>query len=107
MILVLILSSFAVTPMKMLQKCFCHVKYFVYVFSASDWKYAAEQFVKKLPDKVFVHRESSLVVSPLHVHLKIIYNLSRYLIFPIRIIFYEFAILSSFWCCFVLTLVSF
>ncbi|KAF5175427.1 alpha/beta-Hydrolases superfamily protein [Thalictrum thalictroides] len=24
--------------------------------SASDWKYAAEQFVKKLPDKVIVHR---------------------------------------------------
>ncbi|KAL9685825.1 hypothetical protein QQ045_023279 [Rhodiola kirilowii] len=24
--------------------------------SAADWRYAAEQFVKKLPDKVFVHR---------------------------------------------------
>ncbi|KAJ9689554.1 hypothetical protein PVL29_014973 [Vitis rotundifolia] len=26
------------------------------VGSAADWKYAAEQFVKKLPDKVIVHR---------------------------------------------------
>ncbi|XP_059459755.1 uncharacterized protein LOC132189180 [Corylus avellana] len=26
------------------------------VGSAADWRYAAEQFVKKLPDKVFVHR---------------------------------------------------
>jgi hypothetical protein len=26
------------------------------VGSAADWKYAAEQFVKKFPDKVLVHR---------------------------------------------------
>ncbi|XLR35013.1 hypothetical protein HN51_044322 [Arachis hypogaea] len=25
--------------------------------SAADWRYAAEQFVKKLPDKVIVHRK--------------------------------------------------
>lgn len=29
------------------------------VLSAADWRYAAEQFVKKLPDKVIVHREFS------------------------------------------------
>jgi hypothetical protein len=28
-------------------------------FSASDWRYAAEQFVKRLPDKVIVHRKHS------------------------------------------------
>lgn len=33
------------------------------VLSAADWRYAAEQFVKKLPDKVIVHRE----FSPSHV----------------------------------------
>ncbi|CAO2038773.1 unnamed protein product [Urochloa humidicola] len=27
--------------------------------SSSDWKFAAEQFVKRLPGKVFVHRECS------------------------------------------------
>ncbi|WZZ25823.1 hypothetical protein YC2023_009224 [Brassica napus] len=27
--------------------------------SSADWKYAAEQFVKKFPDKVLVHRECS------------------------------------------------
>ncbi|KAL9685247.1 hypothetical protein QQ045_022695 [Rhodiola kirilowii] len=30
--------------------------YLFHMFSAADWRYAAEQFVKKLPDKVFVHR---------------------------------------------------
>jgi hypothetical protein len=25
--------------------------------SSADWKFAAEQFVKRLPGKVFVHRE--------------------------------------------------
>lgn len=34
--------------------------FFFGVFSAADWRYAAEQFVKKLPDKVIVHREFSL-----------------------------------------------
>lgn len=31
--------------------------YFFHVFSAADWRYAAEQFVKQLPDKVIVHRK--------------------------------------------------
>ena len=29
------------------------------MFSAADWRFAAEQFVKKVPDKVIVHRECS------------------------------------------------
>lgn len=33
----------------------------ILVHSAADWKYAAEQFVKKLPDKVIVHRECFLL----------------------------------------------
>lgn len=32
------------------------------MFSAEDWKYAAEQFVNKLPDKVIVHREYYLIL---------------------------------------------
>ncbi|KAG2312631.1 hypothetical protein Bca4012_027193 [Brassica carinata] len=28
-------------------------------FSLADWKYSAEQFVKKFPEKVFVHRSES------------------------------------------------
>lgn len=42
---------------------FLHAHSIIQVFrvlSAADWRYAAEQFVKKLPDKVIVHREFSL-----------------------------------------------
>jgi hypothetical protein len=27
-------------------------------YSADDWRFAAEQFVKRIPDKVIVHRAS-------------------------------------------------
>jgi hypothetical protein len=29
----------------------------LFLYSADDWKFAAEQFVRRMPDKVIVHRE--------------------------------------------------
>lgn len=46
------------------------MKLSIHDFSASDWRYAADQFVKKLPDKVIVHRECSCYLSsPLNMFI--------------------------------------
>lgn len=40
--------------------CRCAVAEFsplLLFYSADDWKFAAEQFVRRMPDKVIVHRE--------------------------------------------------
>lgn len=43
---------------------------FLYYNSASDWKFGAEQFVRNLPDKVFVHCEYILsAISVVFQHL--------------------------------------
>lgn len=44
-----------------LRELSCHGSnlHILHAFSAEDWKYAAQQFVNKLPDKVIVHREFS------------------------------------------------
>lgn len=44
--------------------------------SSADWKFAAEQFVKRLPGKVYVHRESILPAALL-ICLLWIYALPR------------------------------
>jgi hypothetical protein len=40
------------------------------LISSADWKFAAEQFVKRLPGKVYVHRECSYFVLVALFHLK-------------------------------------
>ncbi|KAL2340445.1 hypothetical protein Fmac_008385 [Flemingia macrophylla] len=50
--------------------------------SAADWRYAAEQFVKRLPDKVIVHRKHFQLcqnrAAPFPLHLKIVDNLAEF-----------------------------
>lgn len=41
--------------------------YLCCVFSAADWRYAAQQFVKRLPDKVIVHRKSFCFMYPIFI----------------------------------------
>lgn len=42
----------------------CYKFYLEFVIcSAADWRYAAEQFVKNLPDKVIVHRKYLFALS--------------------------------------------
>jgi hypothetical protein len=42
----------------------------LWLISSADWKFAAEQFVKRLPGKVFVHRECFYFVLVVLFHLK-------------------------------------
>lgn len=42
----------------------CLVHLILNVFSSEDWKYGAEQFVKRLPGKVIVHRKYLFSLTP-------------------------------------------
>jgi hypothetical protein len=46
------------------------VQLILWLISSADWKFAAEQFVKRLPGKVLVHRECSYFVLVALFHLK-------------------------------------
>lgn len=43
----------------------------LFLYSADDWKFAAEQFVRRMPDKVIVHRElpDPFICRPFHFML--------------------------------------
>lgn len=56
---------------------------FAFLYSAGDWRYASEQFIKMLPDKVIVHRKFLISINGalFFCDIIILYSFSTFSVF--------------------------